>query len=969
MVGLLFVFFSIIIIILYLNIDISQILKSNNIQNESFFIKLKEKKLSLSINTLKIPKIESSPDNNSTLPTIKEIFRYIKLFQFTFETIKIKNLTVENYFKGDIYYHNGVLKIRDQENIIELKIYLQNSKVYLDIYKLSIPKHNIEIKGKILFDYENNETVFKAHISLKDDVNISLAGEVEDLKNIKIRAEVEKIENLKPIFDILQLSESAYIWGIKKTHFKYINLKNISTSFPISNPELALKNLKVDGEILDLTNRFETNLDLVKIKKVELKIKDSNLHLELENMKFGKIKIQSKITIQNLYSKPHLFVKANTDIRNYKDILGVIKYYGNLENLPVSISGHLQTDFFMDMKLYDNLEMRFLTDLDIKKESSKSDDLLNINGGHLSFKYPENLLEIDKLNFSYQNITKGYLFGVVNLSNSELNINTFINKIQIDKNSSMKNKNIKFHVFGNFQKKIRAEVSESKWDFSNIPVDFSNFQIEYYENIVRIYNLHTDLKKFNLSTKINGAYFIDRNVVKTDLNIKKFEFSEVNISKENFQIFMHLKDNIEIKIPKILTEINIAKNKKISFGNVALFRKYVPLLNKYPKVSGFAQIYINDNILIKGSLNLKQKVLKYEDKFIRNFNFDGEIQNENFKISVNNKIFINKSENIDILIEDYDFNITGLNDFIQDSNKSEENNESNKSLGIDISPEINVYLNGTSLYLTDNNNSFHSKSIFFTAFKDKIYVKTDPLSTGEITVETKGDRYIVRAVNLKEEFITSISNFNGVSGGNYNIYLKGKKDNFQGFAQFRSLKIKDMDMINNILAFINTVPALLTFSRPGFNHNGLRIMAGYVEFQKIDDKIYFKDIQIKGESVDFAGSGFIDLENSTVDIQIDISAIKYIDKFIENIPVANYLILGDDGSIATRIIIKGKLNDPKISSELHKDILYSPFKLTNRVFNLPAKILEVFKSLNLNDKTNQENVKQFLNEIGLQKSQ
>ena len=946
---------------IYIGIDLTQILKSNNIKNERFFIQF-QNRLVLEIYNLEIPKIESSSKRDSKPPKIEDILEYIRYFQMAVEKIDIRNLKVPNYFSGDILYQNGYIQIETEKNILKTDLHLEKSKLYLDIHKIYIPEYSIDISGDLLFNAEDNETVFFSKISLKNEINISVAGRVDNFQHIYIRADSEKIRDLKTIFDILKLPKTAYIWGIDRAKYRYIKLNKISTNFAISNPKIALKNLVVNGEVRDLNYIFEPKLKPVQSDSIKISIQNGNLYLELRSLKYGENIFQNSIKIGDLYSKPHLFVEIASKVSLDNTLENTIKYYSKLQDIPVSISGKLDTEFFMDMKLYDSLAMRFLADIEISDSEPISKTIPNIESGNIRFRFPENILEIEKTKFSFQKITDGEVTGEFDVPNSNLDFNVILNKIKIDENSSMKSETLKLNISGNIDN-ITTNISKSNWSFVNIETNLSNFEVNYFQNRVKISKLNTDVNEFNLSTNLNGVYDIENNKADLDLRIENLKFSELNISKENFKIFADIKKDIQVKIPKLQTEVNISNLIYLDFGEVGLFRNYLPIAQKYPKISGEVQVILDKNISIDGKLNMKQKVLKDGNRFIEDFNFSGTILGEDMKISVNDKIFIDKSAKIDILIDDYDFNITGLNDFI-DMNSSKEPKKNDENFSMNIEQEINLYLNGTSIYLTDMNNSFNSKSIFLTIFGDKIYLKTELLDRGTITVETKNDRYIVKAVNLGEPFIASLSNFHGISGGDYNLYIKGIKEDFRGLLQFRKLKVKNMDLVNNILAFINTVPALLTFSRPGFNHNGLRILAGYIDFEKIGDRIYFRDIQIKGESIDFSGKGYIDIANNKISMQIDISAIKYIDKFIENIPIANYLILGDDGSITTRIVIRGNLDDPKISSQIHKDIFYTPLELTKRVFNLPTKMLEVLKDLNFNDKQNQDNVRDFLKNIG-----
>jgi len=923
--------------------------------------------LTLEIWDLEIPKLEDS-NESSPIPNPKDILKYINMFQDSVEKIEIQNLKVPEIFQGDILYQNQKLEIKYQQNILKTKIFSDKEKLYLKIKKLYIFKEQINLNAEIIFNSENNETLISSNISLKNLINLSVFGIVENFKNIQVFATSEKIKTLKPIFDILKLSKPAYIWGIDRAKFEYIKLDRVSTHFPISNPNLALANLKVDGRIRKLKYIFEPKLNPIFSETVKIQIIDKNLNLNLEKLKFGKNHLKNQIFMKNLFSKPHLFVEVHSKIGLDRNLLKTIKHYTELEKLPVSISNKLGTDFYFDMKLYDDLPMKFITNLNIKKANPKSKTLANINGGKIKFRFPENILKTENILFSYQDLANGKISGVFNIPKSEINFNAIIKKVRIDENSSMKSRDLKLHLFGNLHHIIKADISKSDWKFANIETQLSKFHINFDLKNIEIQNLKTKIDEYNLSTKIDAKYNLDRKSANINLGIRNLKFSELNISNEEFRVFVDLKKDIKVKIPKLLTNIYIAESKTLDFGDIGLFNKYLPITKKYPKVSGNLHLEIAKDIKLDGSIFVKQRIIKDKNIFVEYFNFNGKISDEKMQFSVNDKIFIDKSQSINILIKDYDFNLTGINDFI-DMNSSDEVNETQEKdeTPLNIEPEINIYLKDNAVFLTDSGNIFDTKSVFVTVFKNKAYIKTDVKGRGRIQIESQDKRYILKAVNLDEKFIKNISNFDGISGGYYNLYVKGENANLTGIAQFQELKIMNLDMVNNILAFINTVPALLTFSRPGFNHNGLRILAGYILFEKLNDKIYFRDIKIKGESVDFSGKGYIDLKNQKINMRIEISAIKYVDKFIGNIPIANYLILGDDESIATRILIRGDLTDPKISSELHKDILYTPVELTKRVFNLPVKILELFKELNLNDKQNQDNVKKFLNQFRFSK--
>ncbi len=53
------------------------------------------------------------------------------------------------------------------------------------------------------------------------------------------------------------------------------------------------------------------------------------------------------------------------------------------------------------------------------------------------------------------------------------------------------------------------------------------------------------------------------------------------------------------------------------------------------------------------------------------------------------------------------------------------------------------------------------------------------------------------------------------------------------------------------------------------------------------------------------------------------------------IPMVGYILLGDDGSLSTTVTLSGKLDDPKISTAIAKEIVTAPFNILKRTLVYP----------------------------------
>jgi len=164
--------------------------------------------------------------------------------------------------------------------------------------------------------------------------------------------------------------------------------------------------------------------------------------------------------------------------------------------------------------------------------------------------------------------------------------------------------------------------------------------------------------------------------------------------------------------------------------------------------------------------------------------------------------------------------------------------------------------------------------------------------------------------------------------------VKSPDDFYTGKIYIKKGSVKDLKVLNNIVAFINTIPSILSFQTPGFSAKGYKIKKGFINFLFYQNILYFKQINIDGDNLAFKGKGYIDLNKQTIKLKID-SIIKL---KLKNIPLIgkglSYIIFGKDGYIHIKIIIKGNLDNPKIEKDLGVSIA-TPFNILKRILTIP----------------------------------
>jgi hypothetical protein len=210
---------------------------------------------------------------------------------------------------------------------------------------------------------------------------------------------------------------------------------------------------------------------------------------------------------------------------------------------------------------------------------------------------------------------------------------------------------------------------------------------------------------------------------------------------------------------------------------------------------------------------------------------------------------------------------------------------------------------------------------------------------GEIELLKDKNYFTVYAADIKSEFVNALVNKEFFSGGVFSTTISGDSENeFSGIITIRNTKMKDFMTINNIIAFLNTIPALATLSDPKYSSTGFPVKSGIIEFSRIGDFIYIPTLFLEGYSSDIMGIGYIDLSSNEIYLDLRISTIKALSSIINIIPFLNFIVLGEDGKIDVHIYVKGTLDDPKVVTNIAQNTLMSPINIIKRVFQLPFYI-------------------------------
>jgi len=828
--------------------------------------------------------------DSDKLYLIGKIKAYKNYGLFHFQKASFNNYTLTD-INGKIKFAN-IIKLKSDffynKKPLSLQASLKNDTLFANIY---IPKNTLSIKNR-QFNIKNLKITLK--YNLKDKIPfVTLNASLITTKEATI-----KDLYLKYINDILYFyAKKASIPALGD--IKNAILTNIKGSYDIKENFLTLKTKKFDFDY------FNYKLLLSDNEAVFLSPDNFDITSKKAQILFDSPIDKIKITTHNfIFEKLNDFTyikTANTALKNifltlYSDLIE-----GNLEILKSKkISGH-----------YKNLPLEFK---------------------NTTYSIPKFLLNTHANINNIPLKAKVYIKQKRLIAKSKLKVNSNLKKILQTFNINIPVNQLK----GNILLDINATPNDIFAVFeSNSSVYEYNDSLFSYENLKGLYK-HKELNSTVKELKIASSFFnsvmdskiyVNPNYLNIFANVKKFTLHKIlDIKNFHEKISMDFKNKI-IYLLNAFSVIDLNQNiiKIITSKHIL---KYSPLKRLINDIS--ATIYLKNPLIIQSEMSLiyplllntkepkKINLTIIADKNITVHNsfFDLNITDTNLNASIQNATIDLKTvfKAIDVLEPIFESNSTSSSNPFSSYIKSNQTNY--------------VYENKT--FLSDK------ASLKIT---NNIYIKSTHKQSS-LNGYTKRGYFLLEGTNYqKEELIPLLSFFKSFEKIKLDFVLVKSPDNFYtGKVYIDKGVVKELTTLNNIIAFINTIPSLLSLKNPGFSAKGYKIKKGYIDYLLYKDILYFKKIEIKGINLDFDAKGYIDLNKN----QINLKITAKLKMRLKNIPIIgkgiSYILFGKDGNIDVKLVVKGNADNPKVSQDIGKDILLTPFELFKRIITLPFNL-------------------------------
>ncbi|MEN8200312.1 MAG: AsmA-like C-terminal domain-containing protein, partial [Thermodesulfobacteriota bacterium] len=208
---------------------------------------------------------------------------------------------------------------------------------------------------------------------------------------------------------------------------------------------------------------------------------------------------------------------------------------------------------------------------------------------------------------------------------------------------------------------------------------------------------------------------------------------------------------------------------------------------------------------------------------------------------------------------------------------------------------------------------------------------------GTIVVDIEGDEFSLLGDKLNDVFMNSLSMDASLQGGMMSVAAHGHFDEFSALVRVDNTVLRDYKTLNNVLAFVNTIPALITFSLPDYDSRGLPVTSAVAGMKVMGGLVDFESMDVDSPELGIAGSGWIDLVGKRLDMDLNLITQSKVN--VRKIPLIGFILAGEEKHPSATFKVTGDLLDPKVESEMFREVVTVPFSILFRTLALPAHLV------------------------------
>ena len=855
------------------------------------------------------------------------------------------NLTLYGLSNNETLHYNLIANkdINDIKSILKLIPFDKHVKFWA--YK-AVTAQNVTLKSCHGFVNYNDINNFYKNLYVNAVVKKLIYTYNKKLQSISSEKTVLKLQN--GILYIYPINAKTYNTSLKTSWLKI----DFTQKHEMLDLYLLL-NGSINHDILHLLSVYKIKLPL----KQNRGLIDTNLHLNIDLQT-----IDTDVKGEFLVKSANIdFIGINFDVKNshifldnnalfikkmhlkYKNILeSNVKAKYNLKENTGKIDFKLKEFNFKDLTLEPTKPLHISYNL--KKEKN----VLNIHNSTWNYHKQKIMLNAFSLpyNISDSNITiPPVMYTLGKISNGIIGGSVDLNKTIFDFDVDL----LKLKYAGvtlsqtivplkvQFNKKLSVTSPQDIYfSLNGSRYKLKNFNLVVDDDSINLKRTGLEIGRY-IKTKVYAKYLLNSNKIGIGLN----NFVLKNPASGNI-----LYANNKVKLQAKFTDDNITINSdqlnadfysdsdiwKLNLHSLDRISNNSKLLQYFNITNGKISFFKKSNekfTKFRGAVQYPYALFMNKNREIHKYFIRGKINknNQNY-LDINHKVKIRIGKKVKISTNNVGVNIHEALKLIHDINRYQKESKGESQ---------NIYLNATNSYIYIGKNRYVISDKIYLQYINKITTAQLSYKRGTAGFKLSDNKFYLYGKDFNDKFMQELSALSKFKGGSLDFSMEGTLEDYNGLFFMKNTTMIDYKLLNNVLAFINTVPSLITFSLPGYNKHGLFVKKGYFSFSSKNDLFKVSDLYLESKELKILGKGKVDLNKEKIDLSLNLKTD--LASNISKVPLVGYIIF-DGESLSTTLNITGNLNDPKVQTEVAKDIVTAPLNIIKRTLTLPYKLIK-----------------------------
>ncbi len=427
-----------------------------------------------------------------------------------------------------------------------------------------------------------------------------------------------------------------------------------------------------------------------------------------------------------------------------------------------------------------------------------------------------------------------------------------------------------------------------------------------------------DLRALTLDGALNSFLSLPEQL---DFTIQPSADGEVeHISIRNFPIRLHLG-------PGPLWQLFL--------DDLPACQPLLPPLAQFPITAGALSFFpdpTTGQLALQGQVSHGYEILIDEETPLLNWDIKARIADDGFMLDINNALHVKVgSSGVGVDVKDLGFNLPAI---LALANLSAP--VSGQTKAPSTTTQFSLQGKNTFIYLGKHNRLL-ADTLKVDRDGEKISARLNH-DGGSVIFTSQGKKFSLQGDDLHDVFIGALLNQSRFEGGSLSVLAGGDFDRFELAYEIIDSHIRDFTLVNNIMAFVDTIPALVTFSLPSYSTRGMDISRaeGGISIDNGMGKI--SSFSLKSSTLQLTALGGFNLHDRS--INVDVNVISQARSNLAKIPLAGYVFEGDKKLPGITVAVTGDLDNPHISAKMFRGIRAHGFGILKRTLLLPVKVVD-----------------------------